>query len=40
MVDDLDSLRQVIEGEVIPSGDPAYDEARKVWNGAIERTSR
>jgi FAD/FMN-containing dehydrogenase len=37
MADDLDSLRQVIEGDVIRQGDPAYDEARKVWNGAIDR---
>jgi FAD/FMN-containing dehydrogenase len=37
MADDLDSLRQVIEGEVIRQGDPAYDEARKVWNGVIDR---
>jgi FAD/FMN-containing dehydrogenase len=33
-----DSLRQVIEGEVIRRGDPAYDEARRVWNGAIDRS--
>jgi hypothetical protein len=36
MADDLVSLPEVIEGEVIPR-DPAYDEARKVWNGAIDR---
>jgi FAD/FMN-containing dehydrogenase len=38
MADDLDSLRQVIEGEIIRQGDPAYNEARTVWNGAIDRT--
>jgi FAD/FMN-containing dehydrogenase len=37
MADDLDSVRQLIEGEVLLPGDPAYDEARKVWNGAIDR---
>jgi FAD/FMN-containing dehydrogenase len=38
MADDLDSLRQVIEGEIIRQGDPAYNQARTVWNGAIDRT--
>jgi hypothetical protein len=37
MADDLHSLRQVLVGEVIRPGDPAYDEARNVWNGAIDR---
>jgi hypothetical protein len=30
----LDRLKQAIEGEVIRPGGPAYDHARKVWNGA------
>jgi FAD binding domain/Berberine and berberine like len=34
---DLTRLRQAIDGEVIGPGDPAYDESRKVWNGAIDR---
>jgi FAD binding domain/Berberine and berberine like len=38
MPGDLNRLRQVIEGEVIRPGDAAYDEARKVWNGAIDRS--
>jgi len=37
MATDLKKLRQVIAGEVIRRGNPAYDEARKVWNGAIDR---
>jgi FAD/FMN-containing dehydrogenase len=38
MAGDLDRLRQLIEGEVIRPGDPAYDNTRKVWNGAIDRS--
>jgi FAD/FMN-containing dehydrogenase len=38
MAGHLNRLRQVIEGEVIRPGDPSYDEARKVWNGAIDRS--
>jgi FAD/FMN-containing dehydrogenase len=34
---DLTRLRQAIDGEVIAPGDFAYDEARRVWNGAIDR---
>jgi FAD/FMN-containing dehydrogenase len=37
MAGDLNRLRQAIEGEVIRPGDPPYDQARKVWNGAIDR---
>jgi FAD/FMN-containing dehydrogenase len=37
MADDIDVLRQVIEGEVIRPGDRVYDDARKVWNGAVDR---
>jgi hypothetical protein len=36
-MEDLDSLRQVIVGEVSRPRDPAYGDARKVWNGAIDR---
>ncbi len=34
---DLTLLRQAIDGQVIGLDDPAYDEARRVWNGAIDR---
>jgi FAD/FMN-containing dehydrogenase len=37
MTVDLDSLARVLEGKVVRPADPAYDEARKVWNGAIDR---
>jgi FAD/FMN-containing dehydrogenase len=33
----VDKLREEVRGEVITSGDPAYDEARTVHNGMINR---
>src|SRR5438034_6172624 len=33
----LDDLRGQIRGEVISGGDPGYAEARRIWNGMIER---
>ena len=32
-----DSLREKVRGEVIAPGDGAYGEARRVWNGIIDR---
>jgi len=34
---DADRLRQAFRGEVIPPEHPAYDQARRVWNGMIDR---
>jgi FAD/FMN-containing dehydrogenase len=33
----IDALREVLSGEVIVPGHPAYEEARQVWNGLIDR---
>jgi FAD/FMN-containing dehydrogenase len=33
----IDALREAIRGEVIGRTDPWYDEARRVWNGLIDR---
>jgi hypothetical protein len=34
----IDELRSVIGGPVLAPADPGYDEARKLWNAAIDRT--
>jgi FAD/FMN-containing dehydrogenase len=34
---DADRLRKAFRGEVIPPEHPAYDQARRVWNGMIDR---
>jgi hypothetical protein len=31
------NLREGFEGVLVAPDDPAYDEARKVWNGTIDR---
>jgi hypothetical protein len=32
-----DLLRRMVCGEVFVPGDVAYDQARKVWNGMVDR---
>ena len=32
-----DTLRKSLRGAVILSGDPGYDEARRVWNAIIDK---
>ena len=34
----LRELRGSFRGQVIRSGDPSYDEQRKIWNGSIDRS--
>jgi FAD/FMN-containing dehydrogenase len=34
---DIDAFRARLRGVVVGSADPAYDEARAVWNGMIDR---
>ena len=34
---DVESLRREVAGEVLVPPDPGYDDARAVWNGAIDR---
>jgi FAD/FMN-containing dehydrogenase len=34
---DVALLRRTIRGEVVVPGDVAYDQARKVWNGMVDR---
>jgi FAD/FMN-containing dehydrogenase len=33
----IERLAGSLEGELIAPGDAAYDEARRIWNGAIDR---
>src|SRR5205807_4209611 len=33
----LRELREALRGELVLTGDVAYDEARSVWNGMIDR---
>src|SRR5262245_25788361 len=33
----IDALRNRVKGEVIAPEDPAYDEARRVFNGSIDK---
>ena len=33
----IGGLRGSVRGEIITPSDPNYDEARKIWNGDIDR---
>ena len=35
--EEISALREVLRGQVLVADDPEYDEARRVWNGAIDR---
>jgi FAD/FMN-containing dehydrogenase len=34
---DLDNLRRNLRGEIVVAGDARYEEARRVWNGNVDR---
>ena len=34
---DIARLQGKLKGEVVIPGDPGYDEARRVWNGAVDK---
>jgi len=34
---DITALRSSLRGNVVVAGDPSYDQARRVWNGHIDR---
>ena len=34
---DVATLRSSLRGEVVVAGDARYDEARRVWNGNVDR---
>ena len=34
---DIASLRSNVRGELLVAGDARYDEARRVWNGNVDR---
>ena len=36
-MDPIDRLRSGVGGTVVGPADPGYDDARRVWNGMIER---
>ena len=34
---DIDNLRRSMRGELVVAGEARYDEARRVWNGNVDR---
>lgn len=36
-VDDIDRLARSLRGRILQAGSPGYDEARRVWNTAVDR---
>ena len=34
---EISALRDVLHGQVLVAGDPEYDQARRVWNGTVDR---
>lgn len=34
---DIDGLRRAFSGPIVVEGDPGYEDARRVWNGMIDR---
>ncbi len=36
----IEKFKASLRGELIQRGDERYDEARKLWNGAIDRRPR
>lgn len=40
VVNDIEDLRAQLRGPLLLEGDPAYDEARSIWNAMIDRRPR
>ena len=38
--DRIATFRQAVEGRVLEPGDVDYDEARRVWNGMVDKRPR
>jgi hypothetical protein len=33
----IENLKASLRGELLRPGDPGYDDARKIWNGMIDK---